>query len=79
MEKSSPAAEKPVPADKVAGPEAVEVKVLDQPLHAEGSAIEGLLFDTFATGMGEAANLGHIRIFVFDQKTLKQVGFATCG
>jgi hypothetical protein len=27
---------------------------------------------------GESANLGHIRIFVFDQKTLKQVGFVTC-
>jgi hypothetical protein len=27
---------------------------------------------------GESGRLGHIRIFVFDQKTLKQVGFVTC-
>ena len=26
--------------------------------------------------MGEGANLGHIRIFAFDQQTLKQVGFS---
>jgi hypothetical protein len=29
--------------------------------------------------MGENTDLGHIRMFVFDQKTLKQVGFVTCG
>ena len=28
--------------------------------------------------MGEASGLGHIRVFVFNQKTLKQVGFVTC-
>ena len=28
---------------------------------------------------GESVGLGHIRAFVFDQKTLKQVGFMTCG
>jgi len=27
---------------------------------------------------GESVGLGHIRAFVFDQKTLKQVGFMTC-
>ena len=28
---------------------------------------------------GESVPLGHIRAFVFDQKTLKQVGFMTCS
>jgi hypothetical protein len=28
---------------------------------------------------GQSVGLGHIRAFVFDQKTLKQVGFMTCG
>jgi hypothetical protein len=28
--------------------------------------------------MEEGAELGHIRIFAFDQKTLKQVAFVTC-
>lgn len=28
---------------------------------------------------GESVALGHIRAFVFDQKTLKQVGFITCS
>jgi hypothetical protein len=27
---------------------------------------------------GQTVNLGHIRAFVFDQKTLKQAGFITC-
>jgi hypothetical protein len=29
-------------------------------------------------GSGDSAELGHIRAFVFDQKTLKQVGFVSC-
>ena len=28
---------------------------------------------------GQGVGLGHIRAFVFDQKTLKRVGFMTCG
>ena len=28
---------------------------------------------------GKYLELGHIRVFAFDQKTLKQVGFVTCG
>jgi len=29
-------------------------------------------------GNGESPELGHIRMFAFDQKTLKQVAFCTC-
>ena len=29
--------------------------------------------------MGKDAELGHIRAFAFDQKTLQKVGFVTCG
>lgn len=29
--------------------------------------------------IGEGIKLGHIRMFAFDQKTLKQVAFMTCG
>lgn len=153
---------KPATGVKRPGPEAVVVKILDQPLPADKSAMEEFLFGTFANkpgegqfgsyttagwqtnfeafsaamvqkaekqkldagslekvldliredsknqlaylpvgayqanfndkpvwivtvkwesaeGMGEGSNLGHIRIFVFDQQTLNQVGFSTCG
>ena len=35
---------------------------------------EGLPMD----GNGKIRGLGHIRVLVFDQKSLKQVGFVTC-
>ncbi len=31
-----------------------------------------------AQGSPQAMNLEHIRVFAFDQKSLKQVGFVTC-
>jgi hypothetical protein len=59
-------------------------KIMYLPVGAYQTTLEGNLIWIITVkweypSIGEIAGLGHIRMFVFDQKTLKQVGFVTCG
>jgi hypothetical protein len=44
----------------------------------DGRAVWIITVKWEAPGWGEGASLGHIRMFAFEQKTLKQVGYVTC-
>lgn len=59
-------------------------KIAYLPVAAYQTTLEGKLVWVIVVcweypSMGRDSELGHARKFVFEQKTLKQVGFVTCG
>jgi len=58
-------------------------KIAYLPVGAYQTTLDGELIWLIAVkweypAMGKNAGLGHIRVFAFNQKTLKKVGFVTC-